>query len=257
MQTRHILITLLAAAHVFVALAVVSWAQLPGEFADRITFLVVSTGQVGLLSIWMALGRRAAPWRPVALLAVIVAWGWVEASKTGVGLQGLFVFLSASMATVAILATARGFGLRLFLPDVEETKDTGPWQFSLSRLFAWTTSLSICLGLVSLLFRHLFEGANDVYGSEAAFFSTVSTAINLMSLLVAWMRLRYRNFAAVVVFLLLVFLLLLPCQPQFFTFVFTYFGLQFLLLVGSLVVVRVAGYRLEFGGGKGPLARNG
>ena len=266
MQTRHVLITLLVAAHILVALAVVAWAQMSGRLGGQILFSVVSVGQVGLLSIWTALGRSAAPWRPVALIATIVAWIWVGESKTGGGVDPylLVLFLLVAATTVAIFAAARGFGLRLFLPGVDSVENDGPWQFSLSRLFAWTTSLSICLGLLSLACRHchlfhLWPNANHI--TALAVIVIELTAIILIAPCLAWMRLRfsYISFTFPVIFALLLVILLAYrfFWPALLRPIVTYCGLELLFLVGSLVVLRVAGYRLGFGGGKGSLARNG
>ena len=257
MQTRHVLITLLVAAHILVALAVVSGAQLPdGRGGWALLFEIVSVGQVGLLSIWTALGRRATPWRPAALIAAIVAWSWVALNTYG-NPRWLVVFLPMAMTTVTILVVARGFGLRLFLPGVDPTENDGPWQFSLSRLFAWTTSLSICLGLLSLTFRHIWDGSSS-HWLTIAVVTIGLTAIILISLWLAWMRLRFSYIYSPVIFALVMVLMLAGgFSGRLFTDFDTYCGLEMLFLVSSLVVLRVAGYRLKFGGGKGSLARNG
>ena len=254
MQTRHVLITLLVAAHVFVALAVVEGVQLPDRFGSRMLLGVVSIGQIGLLSIWTALGRRAAPWRPAVLIALIVAWIWVASSETdGIDPYLLVLFLLVAATTAAILATARGFGLRLFIPEVDPVKNDGPWQFSLSRLFAWTTSLSICLGLLSLTFRHIRDGSSS-HWLTIAVVAIGLMAIILISPWLAWMRLRfsYTTFTFPVIFtLVLVLLFAGGFSGLLFTDFAMYCGLELLFLVGSLVVLRVAGYRLEFTRGKG------
>ena len=263
MQTRHVLITLLVAAHILVALAVVAGVQLSDGHGSQKLLGCVSLGQIGLLSIWTALGRWAAPWRPVVLTATIVAWYWVEWKITG-GSDLLVILQLVAAATVAILAAARCFGLRLFLPDVDPVENDGPWQFSLARLFAWTTSLSICLGLLSLACRHchlfhLWPNANHI--TALAVIVIELTAIILIAPCLAWMRLRfsYISFTFPVIFALLLVILLAYrfFWPALLRPIVTYCGLELLFLVGSLVVLRVAGYRLGFGGGKGSLARNG
>ena len=248
MQTRHILIMLLVAAHVLVGLAVVAGARLPGRFGESIVFAVVSAGQVGLLSIWTALGRRAAPWRPVVLILMIVAWSWFETSKTSANPHWLLVFLPTATVTVAVLYTARAFGLRLFLPEVDSTEKEGPWQFSLSRLFAWTTSTAICLGLMCFVFRH-FNISSDTHWPTVIILSICLASIILISPWLAWMRLSRRTtlaLALIIALLLVILRIFFPPTPLEETIIAAYCCLELLFMVGSLVVLRVAGYRLEF-----------
>ena len=240
MQTRHLLITLLVVAHVLVGL--VAWSM--GEFAKE-TFLliaVVAISQVGLLAIWLALGRRAAPWRLVALIGTIVGWSWILSSIQGEGPETVVFLLPLAATVAAILALARSLGLQLYVIDAEPTKieDNRPWQFTLARLFAWTTSLAICLGLLSLTFRHCKNWNHlDLYIISKS--AVVWSAVMLICL---WATLTDHGRRLLAV-MLLVILFVYPTISHPDSIIERYFFVQQIaMVVASLLVFRVAGYRL-------------
>ncbi len=262
MQTRHLLITLLLLAHVLVGLVVWSMGELPREFGNCLLLVVIAGSQVGLLAIWLALGRRAAPWRLVALIGTIVGWSWIVASVQGGYPDGVIFLLPQAAAIAAILVLARMNGLRLYQIDSDlnvnasdDSEDNRPWQFSLSQLFAWTTSLAICLGLLSLTFQH-FHGWEAVNWVEVLANTIGSIAFILISLwLTLGIRLSYLEL--VVLSLIVVTLALLTKAPSSVTpsphsfwdiclnFV-KFFALPTPFFVGSFLVFRVAGYRLSW-----------
>ena len=245
MQTRHLLITLLVIAHVLIGLVVWSMGELLPEYRERLLLLaVVASSQVGLLAIWTALGRRAAPWRLAALIAAVVGWSWILSSIQGGGLE-LVVFLLPSAATVVvILVVARFYGLRFYIIDAEpaDIEDNRPWQFTLSRLFAWTTSLAICLGLLSLTFRHCHDWNADNL-LAIPIFTIGSTAVILFCCL--WLTLtglRRQLLVSLLVILLFGFGLFVHIHHS----ILLLFALKILLIVATLLVFRVAGYRLSW-----------
>lgn len=246
MQTRHVLITLLVLAHVLVGLVVWSIFGIPPENATRVLLGGVASSQVGLLAIWTALGRRATPWRLTALISVVVAWSWIVASLSGKGPDAMYFFLPLAATIAAFLASARFFGLRLCTIDAEptNTEDSRPWQFSLARLFAWTTSLAICMGLLSLTVRHCSDGYTSNL-SELPIITIGSTVIVITCLFMTLSALRRQ-----MLIVLLVILLLMCVHGVFLTADYTNQRLFFLLqippTIGSLLVCRVAGYRLSW-----------
>ena len=244
MQTRHLLITLLLVAHVLVGLVVWSMGELPREFGNCLLLVVVASSQVGLLAIWLALGRRATPWRLAALIAVVVGWSWILSSIQGGGPDGVVFLLPQAATVVTVLALARFLGLRLYVIDAEPADIEGnrPWQFTLARLFAWTTSLAICLGLLSLTFRHCHDWNADNL-LAIPIFTIGSTAVILFCCLwLALTGLRRQLLVSLLVILLFGYGLFVHIHHS----ILLLFALKILLIVASLLVFRVAGYRLSW-----------
>lgn len=245
MQTRHLLITLLLAAHVLVGLVVWSVAEFQAypEFKTRVLILLVGGSQVGLLAIWLALGRCAAPWRMSALVAVVVAWSWIWSLVDDDPIV-VFIFLPLGAIVVAVLALARLRGLWLNITDVEfaNIEDDRPWQFTLARLFAWTTSLALCLGLLSLTFRH----CSDLSTSQFSQLPTLILGSTIVTLICLWLTLpglRRQMFVVLLVVFLFgcgLFIYVDNTKIRFFLV------LQIPIIVATLLVFRVAGYRLSW-----------
>ncbi len=248
MQSRHLLIPLLIVAHVLIGLVVWSLGDIP-EHGQRLFLAVVAASQVNLLAIWTALGRRAAPWRLVALVAAVVGWSWIEASVTGDDPYWVGLLLPTAATLVAVLAVARFSKLRLHITDADHTyiEDDRPWQFSLGHLFAWTTSLAICLGLLSLTFRHCHDwnGSNLSKLPAITIGSTVVVLICCLSLAsIAHLRQGLVALLLSLVLLAFVFERILPVliHPSMGVFV----GLQIPVIVATLLVCRMAGYRMSW-----------
>ena len=251
MQPRHLLISLLILVHILLGLVVCPLGKmLANTLRDNsgsiLLLISVSASQIGLLSIWLALGRRAAPWRLTALVATIVGWSWLEWLVLGRWHQrGVFFFLMSSLSVCLILAVARFFGLQLHNKDVETTEENNLLQFTLGRLFAWTTSLAICLGLLSPTIHYCADtNAHNLLGVFV--FSSIEFAIILVCL---WATLTDLGWRLLVVLLLIIVF----SQPVIFVIkthelrqLLTFYVQQIPLVVGSLMVCRVAGYRLKW-----------
>ncbi len=247
MKTRPVLITLLIAAHISIAMAVVAGTKLPGRYGDWLPMAVVSTGQIGLLSIWTALGRRATPWRPAVLIAAIVGWSWIETAKNGGGTHWLVVFLPVAATTVAILLAARIRGLRLYLPEDNRGGKCDRWQFTLQSLFAWTTSLAFCLGIVIFALRDFRIGQSTNWPAEIFMTTVFIVSVIVTSTYFAWIRPRFSyTLCSTIYALLMAALLTYWCfGPQLSITIGVYCALEMSFLIASLLVLRVAGYRLE------------
>ena len=245
MKTRPVLISLLIAAHVSVAMAVVAEIGSPTVFGVWLPVTVVSTAQVGLLSIWTALGRRATAWRPTILIAAIVGWSWIDA-KIGLPAHIMVVVLPVAVATVTVLCVARLLGLRVFLDREDQTENHVPWQFSLRQMFAWTTSLAISLGLLIETFRHLQFAYPVIRPGEFVLTIVLITGAIFISIMLAWFQSRRHNIVLLSIFTLLLVILYLICcsTPRMYFPLGVFFILVTLIDAASLLVLRVAGYRI-------------
>ncbi|MBN2294083.1 MAG: hypothetical protein JXM70_16775 [Pirellulales bacterium] len=243
MQTRHVLIALLILAHVLVGLVVWSLGELP-NYGHRLFLIVVATSQANLLAVWTALGRRASPWRVAALVSVVVGWSWIISLVGGRDIDSMFFLLPIGITTVGILVSARFLGLGLYVIDTEQSdaEHKLPWQFSLARLFAWTTSLSVCLGLLSITLRHCRDWENHLSGDV---FTLVigSTIVTLICLWLTLTDFRRQLVVALLVVLLFGHGLFVYIDDKTYRW---FFVLQIPLIAASLLVFRIAGYRLKW-----------
>jgi len=259
MRHARVLIPLLLLATVLIDLAaavMIAPIRSGPVVAYWMVFLSLPMSQVGLLSIWAALGKAPAPWRAVGLVLPLALWsklmgtlldGPGSPSATEESSQWTFFLLMEALATVALLGIARAAGLQRTCVDAAarppDPRTTRRFQFSLGYLFSWLTAAAIVLAALGYTF-HLSRLALDARDFRSM---VIIAAANIALLLAALhvMLARCRRFMRWLVGLAgLVAVGGLVWLHSDGEPVRLILGAEAVWLVGSLAVVRVAGYRL-------------
>jgi hypothetical protein len=260
MTSSRVLIALLVAATVLVDLVVVACLGDPPRLATptlpAIVMVALVFGQVNLLAAWVGLRRPASPWPWTCLVGFIVLCSLLLGADDGRDTTRLTLFpLMQAGFVIGSLWIVRLAGVTV----VEGARDTASQdvaaprkanQFTLAQLFGWMTGLAVCLGLlrcainredISEVLRELWHGGLFVSLYHAGNVAVVC--------LVLWGALGRRWPLARGLTLYLVFLVAItPIWISAFVHTLLPFSgvlaLQALLILGSLWVVRMAGYRL-------------
>ena len=272
MRPRTVLISLLIAASVLVDLAALEAAsnhpQLPAASA---LLASLAFSQVALVALWAGLGRTWVYVRLTAMLGVC----WLLSRMFGARaaevreayydepeVQGawLIALIFESLTIVVVLWNWRVYGLRLVTSAMDAAvANRGPKGRPQFRIvdFLGTTFV---VGVLLAMFRQIAAIEPDwptlplvLVVLMSSPIAMIATALSAMSLLFAWLLLRrsepYSRLMALAASLLvgggLGFVSIIWSQagpllgsPTLFLATTT------ILLVGSLVVIRVAGYRL-------------
>lgn len=264
MTPARLLIGLLLVATVLVDVVVWSVLRLQephgtqGFATSHQLFWSLGICQAGLLAVWTGLGGSSLPWR--LLVTMVFAWGWGEIGAGFVErlprefilsilcLQlwapSLFIVSFVLAARLAGYTLERSPDLSLPLNDIDQR----PFQFSLGCLLSWLTVTGIVLGLVrsTINLQLLAEGLNRQNTARVAVFSLCDAVMILAAVETVlgkgWKRLL--RFALVVGGVLAIFVWLHRLGLAWFSVLNVLLQLGWLL--GSLWVVRVAGYRLTW-----------
>jgi len=259
MRGPRLLIGLLVAASVLVDLVAWSilrhrWPQLGPSHPAVLVFQSLCFSQVSLLAIWAALGRKATAWRLMGLMVGIALWARLLANT--VEPEGpldpyttvcAVLLLVHAIIVVGPLSIARAMGVGLVhaaadaahgRPDAKRPK----LQFSLGQIFAWMTSLAVCLGLTKYLVHYEYL---SLFAEEWADVALICVSRATLALSALWLALGTRWPAARAAVLCLVVAVAVVTSPRSFSGAdVAGFVLETLLLVGSLGVIRLAGWRL-------------
>lgn len=264
MNTRRLLIGLLLLAHGSLALAslAAAWGPDRSGIASASVWILPAV-QMGLLGIWLALGRLASPWRLLIVLGAVVAWSDALARLFGswgpraadAREEWIWPFLAQVIATALPLLIARAAGMQLISINAGP-EGSGPahqhrrLQFSIGYLLAWTTALAIVMSVLSYLTSfedldwHMVVGWRYLayYGKQA------TIAIAAFWVVLGTWRLPGRIYVFVLTWVLVTggFSWLIRWQIGGLSFHEARYVIDAPLLVGSLVVVRAAGYRLQW-----------
>jgi hypothetical protein len=250
MNRTRILIAGLIAVHVVlhvVAFNAMTRCRLGGSLPDMPTwalFIVLGFSQGSLLALWIALGRGRAAWRILAATAVTVGYLWCFRDSD----VRWLLFISGSMADMtALLSLARLSGLELIHGTDPPIPHRRP-QFSLRDMFVWTTTVVVVLGILRTL-PDAFWAANPA--GFVLFAGAISSPIAAAAM---WAVLGQRWLAARVFVLLLAVGAILGAfiagslasgePPLLFAAAVPVAVAA--LLVASLLIVRLAGYRLTW-----------
>ncbi|MBN2294082.1 MAG: hypothetical protein JXM70_16770 [Pirellulales bacterium] len=219
-------------------------------------FYDVMLGQICLLTFWLVLGRRYGPLRLVLLVCGILVWTFVMCHRDGNHFQLIFLectFLIFALLVGTPIGIARIFGLNITGPrdaqpiDLMDSQKHSS-QFSLSTLFAWTTSLAICLG-ISRWIISVDQSAEEVGSLLKAF--PLFLAITITAYVSLWLVLGTRWFyTRIIVFFLtvcsIICLIRGPFEPGRISDNIIFYGGLAILLNLSLLLIRAAGFRLVF-----------
>lgn len=264
MRGSRLLIGLLILATLLVdAVAVVLVQGKDLRHPTWILFCSLAISQVSLLAIWAGLGSKRTPWRVLGMATGVVAWSWVGPAVLVLStaydqfeFETLTTLFAMSLLTIALsvmlpLSIARVAGLCVAGPShgsLPPSPERGlRWsQFSLGNLLGWTTAVALLLSMVPYVLHGDQLGRLSWPGGVVI--AVGRAAIALTGL---WMVLGARRLWLRILLLcsanggLAAFWLLPYGAPGTLVENGVFLVLPTLLLVGSLGVFRVAGYRLK------------
>jgi len=257
MRRPRLLIALLLAASVLVDLAVLLAARRSevGNVYPIIQPAVVldglRAGQVSLIAMWLALGRTPGWLRLMATVAVIAAWECAFRCAYPSALWWWMEISAGQVIAVAVpLLITRLFGLQLVNlavgPTAEQPAARRRFQFSILDLLGWMTAVAVTLGMFKLMWARVdFPGVLLSWDFEYVVVIGTDAAVAPAGL---WTALGTRRFPLrVAVLMLTCFAAICGTEVCFGVSVpdvYFYFCSLILTLLGSLAVVRVAGYRI-------------
>jgi hypothetical protein len=260
MRHARVLILLLLLATVLVDLvAVLNAGTEPRPGAPTpfwIAILSLPMSQVCLLAAWAALGNTPAPWRAVGLVIPLAVWSKVTASLLMASIapapetitsQWTFFLLMEALAAVCLLGVARAAGLHgtgaAYPAQAEAAASRRPFQFSLGYLFGWLTAAAIVLAGLGYTFSlsQLDLRARDLREMATMAALNVGMLLGALYAMLGTRRWLLRWLVAIVPGAAAAWLSL-PREPLWAILV----GCTAAWIVGSLAVVRAAGYRLAW-----------
>jgi hypothetical protein len=232
-----------------------SWATWQWQWPSfgGAALLSLASGQVGLLAIWAGMGKKSSPWRLTGTILLNLLWIAIL-GEGGLHTVELFWWLFAQAFFILLpLSVARILRVRLAMAAAVNPPpapdDLLPWQFTLRDIFAWTTAVAIVLGafkgavpgerLCSSTSPEIVESLVLGGCNAALAFAGLWAALSKAPLLRRWVP------PTVVLLLLAAFLAAIHVDADHAYALAVLFVLEMLLVIGSLWVFRVAGYRLR------------
>ena len=262
MRRDRLLIGLFLLATLLVDLVVRSLpVKVPGESNSQIVLLALYFSQVSLVAIWLGLGRTPAHTRIATAFLVLVAWSYPSILSSSLQMR-LYVDFSADLAaTVAIpLLVARLFGLqltRLGFPAAATSASSGlrRWQFSIRYLFGLMTALAVILGVLQWKAPYVLVPSTYAFFIDGSI-ASLAAGRALIAWAALWAALGIRATMLRMAVLAIAALGAYGLTPTPLSFYhssdwsglpqngFPIF-LEAALLLASLWVCRLAGYRIE------------
>ena len=257
MKRRWLLIGSVVAVTAVIDLVIIPWVW-PSGGSDWIHAMAPCHGS--LLAAWIALGGRGTPWRLVAAVLGVATWIWTSNwffDSAPYPMRGTFVefwttILAAEMFVLSgLLMLARLLGLELTDTlrgdTTQAVADDTQWiQFSLRTLMSWTTAVAVLLATLRYFPRPLLENLLE----EQLIFAAILLGSAFTALGALWIALGVR-WPTVRIIVLVVTLIvgvaifqLAAGSRKDLEGIVTFFVAQAAYLVGSLWLVRLAGYRL-------------
>ncbi len=242
MKPAHLLMTLLVVANVSLWAVGLSVYDRPNAESECLLGLLMA--HAGLLGIWLGLGRAPFPVRLIVVsVGVLLFEAVMERWRPEFHVLPALLFFDVFCVSVPYLVM-RMFGVRLVnLEGIRPTREVATrqsgFQFSLRTMFAWTTAVAFLFSAFATIgFQQIAEVVLDLR-REVPFFITLSLLVSLLlPLLVLVVETPKRTIAVFVLLLCLVVLAIEWNSPEGFFF------LAVAVLLFSLAVCRVAGYRL-------------
>lgn len=199
--------------------------------------------QMGLVSLACGFGRQHFLFRTLFFLLTAATAGMVGCRCIGrPEFQGPWIVMMLVHGTTVLIGVwiMRIGGWQLQLTGERRGERVSPWQFSLARLFALTTSAAIVLGIVQRL---------SVERDSLPQVSLVGTILGGLPIVVGLLMLTRRRLIAVAFFssctvAVSTCLFQLQIGPGQTFGAFFVVMLQELLLLAGLAIVRLAGYHL-------------
>ncbi len=223
------------------------------HFFDIVFFLILTQG--ALLGFWTVLGKKATmPWRMYLGLAAIVAvlFGYYSVCPTAPQHYAPLFVLQTCLVAVALLAM-RITGLRLVHVSDSAVPPSDPFRFSLFDVLSWTAATALILGSLQCLPRGVIRErlSLPVYLTLRELFLAACVPLAGVALASFWLvlgrRWPIRRFLGWVTVIVLGAALVESVDRQRLLFWYALLWTSYAaLLTPSLVVVRLAGYRLEW-----------
>jgi hypothetical protein len=226
-----------------------------------LVLFALSMSQVSLAAVWTGFGGRSVHWRVMGLMLIAVLWSrymaWIVAPSRLDDYACLYgsLLLAQTIAVLVPLTVARLGGVRLARPGpLESAKDASPspsrLQFSLREMLSWTTVFAVVLGALRYTVdHHLFPS----YLGDWRQLAVLSLANAIPALVALWAALGVGRPALRAVVLTLATAAAIGASGTLAEVVSlrAYAALcvlQVACVLGSLLVFRVAGYRVVRGG---------
>jgi formylglycine-generating enzyme required for sulfatase activity len=207
--------------------------------------VALAVNQMSMAGIWMGLGRTPSPLRMLGAMGVFIAWAFL----CGPELEAVVLMIPfATISVCLLLARWRGlYCVDTFDPVSRAESDRPRWQFSISSLLAWTTVLAIVLGvfkwldLIDWILNPRFQMADAV----------PLAGLTLIAVAALWMALGARPFlrrtpALVLAEVVSISTAYVTEEPRVSANIAWCMVLDAVFLVGSLLVFRMAGYRVRW-----------
>jgi len=257
MRTPQLLVMLQLLATVLVTGAALSWAGRQEGFPhiSLTTVWALQLSQISLMGVWLGFGKRPFPLRLGGTVVAVGLWSWLLSGLPEAGnVDQWAVLLAVQTVTVSVpLLVVRSLGIELSdpssAPESDDDEDRPPrFQFSIAYLLGWMTTTAVVLSTVQCIVPKGSLPLDMALNASVAIFFAGRA---LTALTAVWATLGTRKPAAIVAPLVagaVAYVALSVAEPDFgggTSLCAALHLLEVLLLVGSLWVFRVAGYRLQ------------
>ena len=248
MKHPRLAISAMAAVHLLLfILLVLSWE--PWEELTWILYSCVAifASQGCLLGLWVALGGKPTPWRAVLVVIVAAVWGWsMQGQQHQLNLatsEAVAVLTGQTFQVMGILLLARFMGLALETGGHGSENQIRHLQFSVGQALSWMTAFAVFMAATHYL-KNFFSNYFDI-GQACFFLSFLAVTLAAMWLIFGsrWVALRCLT------------LLVQSCLGTIWISRFlqerwwpcaALLGCEAVVTAASLLVVRLAGYRLTW-----------
>jgi len=268
MKPAHLLMMLLVVANLLILIAwTARWQDATAQwedYADGIEAIFVhlvvlqslAMGHVGLLAIWLGLGRAPTSIRLIGVsLDAIVLHFAAEIWQLPHDIPSAAIVIYTILASLPFLLM-RGLGMKLIRTDDPEPASDDKagqngFQFSLRTIFAWTTAVAVFLSMIATVgdFRQIPKDTlNAIWGRPEEVLMVFLPSVMTLWAVLGMKRFKLRLFLLIPLPSLVSFLYLSARSMDFgFGEFWMYLCLpQNLVLLLSLAVCRVAGYRVAW-----------
>ena len=205
-----------------------------------------------LLAIWTTLGGNKTYWRVMIAFICVIVYTWFNVDRY-VGLTPT-TFVTETFNMGVVLLIARLMGLEIHRPDYSEHKKTlKPYQYTIWHLMAWTTVVAVLLSC----WRYLPQGywfddfRFNLSRSDLSINLFIPGSFLLVTLAATWLMLGEKC--------LFPRIALLPSIILFSAICVHYISRSHILfnefcvvlssvvawIIGSLILIRLAGYRFN------------
>jgi hypothetical protein len=202
-----------------------------------------------LLGLWAALGGRATPWRLVMAFVGVVTWIWALGESDLAFWVAILLVQMVSISALLLLARLLGLELSKDLrpESAQDPAAGGQWvQYSVRSLLSWTAACAVLLGTLHYVPVKLLTPFSEAPAVCSAIIlsSTLSASGSFWICLGGlWPHVRVTTLGLTAAAGVATLGLVIGSRGQLWEFVVFCLS-QVIYLVGSLWLIRLAGYRL-------------